>query len=158
MNSKSELFEKLKAEGPLSMAEAHLLDQSLAEQEGIRSVVRELEDDTPSMAWRSGLNERLLAVTPTPRKSWFSLRALAGLGTVAACTLALILVLRPEAPRPMSAPSVTVSESSVEQVLLDAHRSSSFALATGAGDGSAPTRTDTPAPVIHWTESDFESF
>ena len=114
---------KLWEEQPMTLDESLALDDALEAQAGLGRLVHDLPDPEPSLAWRSALNGRLMAVSPKRRKSpvwtWLS-------GGVAATALAAFAFVNliPETPNPEPrvdpAPVVT-SSTGVEESLLTAH-------------------------------------
>ncbi len=91
------------------------LDQQLNAdgQQAVRQVVRELPEESMSMAWRSDLNERLLQMTPAKRKRWHLLdwRPALGVGLAVVAFGFLILPNR-------SAPS---ANGTLEESLASVH-------------------------------------
>ncbi|MFZ4507493.1 MAG: hypothetical protein ACOYON_07330 [Fimbriimonas sp.] len=85
-------------------------------QQSVRSWVQSIPEDVPSMAWRSELNEKLLAMaTQNAKKSWQSLVWRPALGLVMAGALAAILLIHPNS-------AATPKESSLEAHLLEQYR------------------------------------
>ncbi len=157
MSMNREWMRKLENEETLSMSEAHALDEALSAQTPVGDVVGQLENDAPSLAWRSQLNEKLFALSAAPAPKRFQWWRAAGFGTA---TAALALVVFISVPRTRSSvtPVVANQEISAEQVLLDSHRSTVFALSTGAGDGAKPLSPEVSAPAPTWTEAELEAF
>lgn len=155
MKEKRDILKKFVNEESLTMADSHELDQLLDASEPLGVAMRELSDDEPSLAWRSSLNERLIAMH-APRRSRGRLWGMARLGTAVAVTASIVFMAKPaETTAPSSLQS---SSSSAEQILLDAHRMNVFALSTGAGDGSEPIQAQTSTVPHEWTEADLGSF
>lgn len=105
---------------------SQMLDSQLesAGQQAIRKIVEGLPDDTLSMAWRSQLNERLLAAStvrrPRFRLSWIAMPAA---GAAVAYALAVAVFLHaPGTALPQAQPSHNYA---VEAGLLDAYRQES---------------------------------
>jgi len=62
-------------------------------QGAVRRIVKSLPEDTPSLHWRSSLNERILALGPVKKgltSLGIALRALAGAGLVGALALSVV--------------------------------------------------------------------
>jgi len=141
---------------------SQMLDSKLesAGQQAIRQVVHDLPEDTLSMAWRSSLNERLLAVPvarrPRFRFSWIAMPA----GAAVACALAIAVFLHAPGSA-MPQPQVR-NGSSVETGLLEAYRQESVTHEIeGAGpdpsfDSSHPSIVDAASESIN-SEVDPES-
>jgi hypothetical protein len=123
-----ELIGKLKGEQPLSAEEALRLDSALESERGqmVASIVSGLVDESPSLAWRSSLNERL---AKSARKSRAALAWRFGFGaTAAAATFVLAVILMqptsvPDraAPEPRNTVDNTPKES-VEDAILAGHQ------------------------------------
>jgi len=133
------------------------LDEKLssAAQEAVRGWVRALPEDTPSMAWRSALNERLLAEQQARRRHarflWMA-RPVAALALAA--SFAMVFLMRPSpAPRPHP-------QANLGAVLVATHQESD-SLSDLSGVGLNPTEAVTYAtatPTGTWTESDVEGY
>lgn len=123
--------------------------------EAVRDGVRALAEDTPSLEWRSRLNERLRAVAPKPARRWF-LRPWAAVAAGVA-GLALLLVSMPPrtAERPVDGPSLEAS-------LISTHRETVRSTDL-AGVGVTPhdlAAAHRPAPAASpydWNELDLET-
>jgi len=138
-----------------------------AAQQAMRDVVRNIPDDSLSMAWRSSLNEKLLAEVAVQKKrqrfNWY-LRPALGLGL--ACTLAVLVVFRPAptAKRSQGQPPV-VSQSGIEAALVTTHRQSTVAWdVAGVGLNPVEMSTDSDSVPVRssgsssgWSEDDLES-
>lgn len=129
-------------------------------QIAMRDVVRALPEESLSMAWRSGLNEALLAEgakRQRRRRFLWLFRPAAGLAMAGA--LAAVFVIRTStvvdpAPKPTTTPSL-------EAELLSAHNQVSQ-YADVAGSGVRPTDAayasrDRTSDDWDWTEVDIES-
>lgn len=151
MNEREHWINKLILEEPLTLAETLQLEQALESQSGMRNVVENLDDDSPSLAWRSKLNERLLAETPQS-KAKFNWRSIVGFGSAAtACALAAYVIFaRPSAVLPGSDPAPL----STESVLVAAHESNSFVLDSASSSGSQPVSEKVVSETITWSEED----
>lgn len=136
--------------------EVALLDACLSDEstKGVRRWVRSLPEDEPSLAWRSGLNERLLAQRPAARRPWFLHPA----WSVAAAGV-LAVVFWATRMQPVQG---TASGVSLEAALVSTHRDSVRASEI-AGVGMAPHDLATlhkPAPAaarFDWNEMDMET-
>ncbi|MBL8060537.1 MAG: hypothetical protein JNK63_07475 [Chthonomonas sp.] len=155
MKLNPEITKKLVQEESLQMAESHELDQMLSASDGVGVTLRGLEDSEPSMAWRSGLNERLLSMH-APKRVKARVWGVTGFGTAVAVAASVFFFAK---PAPTSMPSSSLaSRASAEQIMLDAHRMNVFALSTGAGDGSEPLETSSEGTTHQWTEADLGAF
>ncbi|MBS1715315.1 MAG: hypothetical protein JST30_13360 [Armatimonadetes bacterium] len=115
---------KLSEEQPMTPDVVLALDEALEASAGLGKIVHDLPDPEPSLAWRSKLNGRLLAVSPKKRRTavwtWLS-------GGVAATALAAFafvsLSAKPPAPERPDAPNGPVAQASagLEESLLTAH-------------------------------------
>ena len=134
-----------------------------AAQCAMRDVVRALPEDAPSMAWRSGLNERLLVDAARRRRRarfFWALRPAAGLAFAGALTAVFVFRTSPMNPAPTSH-SVASSSSSLEAGLLSTH-SQVAAFADVAGTGVRPIETtyvskNDEDDDLDWSEVDIES-
>lgn len=60
----------------------------------VQVIVRSMPDDTPSMAWRSSLNERLLSLGPVKKRlSAFGIALRAGVGATALAAIFVAVLL-----------------------------------------------------------------
>lgn len=129
-------------------------------QMAMREVVQALPEDSLSMAWRSGLNERLIAEGARHqrrRRFTWALRPAAGLAMAGA--LAAVIVIR-TSPVP-SVSSNPAPKDSFEAALLSAHAEASQD-ADVAGAGIRPMEAnfasrDRVPDNLDWTEFDIES-
>lgn len=116
-----DLFKKLVHEQPLTAEEALRLDSAL-EGEGSKMAqhaVSTLDDDSPSMAWRSSLNQRLTQVSKRRRTAVYW-RFGAAASAVAAVSVLVVSFIQPfEAPS--QPPTRVAAESSVEEAILTDH-------------------------------------
>ena len=116
----------MKADRNFENIDAKLASSS---QKAIQQVVESLPEDTLSMAWRSSLNERLIAESaaykPRLRFSWFAAPA-AGLAVAAVLAVA-VFVHPPTTPNTLvkGDSRVVASAGSVEIGLLDTYRQES---------------------------------
>lgn len=149
---------------PKEMSEVNRVsDEQLSEpaQIAIRNLVREMPDESLSMAWRSGLNEQLLLESRRYQRKtrWmFALRPVAGLALAGA--MAAIFVFRTGA---LDRPSPRLSDSSVslEAELWTAHmESAQFADVAGTGvrpvEATFVSRSST-VDTHDWDEVDVDS-
>lgn len=150
------LIRKLELEQPLNEAEAHLIDQHLADDRW-PVLMREIPQDQVSMAWRSQLNERLLSLGARQKAAsrWMGIwRPVMGLGLAGA--LALVFVSQ-RVPTHAQTPR---KPANLEAALLEIHADSvSYTQIAGAGlapHEAEPVRQSLPAEDIHWTSSDLE--
>ncbi|MCO5295488.1 MAG: hypothetical protein M9921_01390 [Fimbriimonadaceae bacterium] len=125
-------------------------------QQRVREQVRALAEDTPSLEWRSRLNERLRSLAPKPARPWF-LRPTVGLAAGAALAAALFFAQ----PRPVPTGS-GASEPSLEASLILTHRET-VRTTDIAGVGLTPhdlAASHRPAPAASpydWNELDLET-
>ncbi|MBL8048324.1 MAG: hypothetical protein JNJ45_06545 [Chthonomonas sp.] len=143
MNEK-ELMDKLARELPLTAAEEAWLDSHLAEQ--TTSPVGALPQEEPSLAWRSELNERLLALQPKPkRRPWFLVGGLASGAAAAALAWAML------------APTTKVMgpAGSIEADMVASHELLVQQASAGllVDDGAQPVNQD----VLEWMENPDDS-
>lgn len=118
-----ELRNKVRDEQPLSLEETLRLDEALETQTAVGVFVGELSDGEPSLEWRSGLNNRLLATrTVKKRRTWFTWGSV-GIATAAAATWIVMMPLgnKPSPPEPRR-PVARQSNGSIEESLISAHR------------------------------------
>lgn len=124
-------------------------------QVSVARCVSELEEETPTLAWRSELNERLLKVNRSrPRQRTLIWKTAFGLG-LAACLAWVALTVRPMTPGPAAV--VTPTSSSLEAQLLEVHEEHvNLRLVAGSGllnhVESEPVADESAA--IRWSESD----
>jgi hypothetical protein len=125
------------------------VDELLASENQARvsRIVHSLPEEAPSMLWRSGLNEAVLAqckAVHQRRRFWTFARPTLGLG--AACVLAFAVFLRVPSPQsavqPLGGAAVTSETPSVEASLFEIHRTDVRA-SDVVGSGLDPT--DSPA-------------
>lgn len=83
-------YQKIKAEKPLDWQESAELDLALASQQPLKNLVSALDDPEPSLAWRSELNEKLLAVAKKKKRQTF-VPWLGGFAAAVACTAAVVV-------------------------------------------------------------------
>lgn len=127
-------------------------------QNAMRDFVRALPEDAPSMAWRSGLNEALLAEgakRQRRRRFFWVFRPAVGLAMAGA--LAAVFVIRTSSVV-VPTPQPTTS---FEAELLSAHTQVSQ-FADVAGSGVRPTEAtyvsrDRSSEDFDWSEVDIES-
>lgn len=119
--------------------------------------VQNLDDEEPSMAWRSQLNEKLLALrTPAKRKSFWHAWRWAGAGAMAAGALAIVMFLN--APKDAVVPEkLTANPSSIEAGLIAAHQESAGALDLGSNTRMPMLEGGKPSSSSMWTDADLET-
>ncbi len=120
-----ETFEKIAHEQALTIEEALELDFELEESASMQSLLHGMEDPTPSLAWRSELNSRLLAVSPRAKKTktwaWLSGFSLTGL---AVAGLVMVFAKPPTSSPVPDQPTIQLSarkSPAVEESLINAH-------------------------------------
>lgn len=133
------------------------LDASLETQaqKTVAGLVSQLEDETPTLTWRSELNERLLKVGRSrPRQQTLIWKTAFGLG-LAACLAWVALTVRPLPTGPSTVASP--SSQSLEAQLLEVHEQH-VNVRLVAGSGLLNHIESEPAPdpsaAIQWSESD----
>jgi len=136
------------------------VDRALAgvESAKVAKLVRSLPEDAPSMAWRSHLNERILAAgrKRKARRSWARIwMPAAGLGTSAAIA-ASVFFLWIGGARPVNA----VPEQSLEASMVSVHRDDvrfSELAGPGLSESDASSSQDGGRANGKWKESDLEA-
>ena len=83
-------LDKIKAEKALDWQGSAALEHALEAQSPLKTLVASLEDPSPSLAWRSQLNEKLVAVS-VKRKRKSLVPWIGGLAAAAACVSALFI-------------------------------------------------------------------
>jgi hypothetical protein len=134
-----------------------------ASQQAMRSVVKALPDDTLSMAWRSGLNERLVAESAQRQRrqriSWF-LRPALGFGLAGA--LAMVAFFHSSTQTSKVQPLARNSSGRLEAALVNTHSQVTLAMDV-AGVGVTPAEasygsSDVPQSIATgWSEEDLDS-
>lgn len=131
------------------------LDEKLAESEPIAGLVRSLPEESVSMAWRSALNERVLAESARRQKSqriaWVW-RPAAGLAVASGLAMALLFKSAPVESPPLARVPIEAS-------LLDLHRE---AVVASEVSGQTPSGVPEEAPKLDastnpWTEDDLNN-
>ncbi|MGV3616991.1 MAG: hypothetical protein ACO1SV_16815 [Fimbriimonas sp.] len=138
--------------------DAHLAEPA---QMAMREVVRALPEDSLSLSWRSGLNERLVAEAARSRKRarfFWALRPAAGLAFAGA--LAAMFVVR-MGSAPLDSTPTAGGRPSFEAELLSAHTEvATYADVAGTGvrpiEAAYATRGQSSAD-LDWSEVDIES-
>ncbi|HMS55347.1 MAG TPA: hypothetical protein PKA27_08080 [Fimbriimonadaceae bacterium] len=111
----NELLQKLESESGLNEQEQVLLDQLLAESEGVKASLQHLEEDQLSMAWRSELSSKLATMPVAPKPRWLVwIRPVAGLALAGALATVAFLPKSIDRPAPVQA--------DVERELVSLHR------------------------------------
>lgn len=150
-----ELMKKIAREARLTAAEERQLENELAAQEAIRQTVANLHDDEPSMAWRSALNERLLAVSPKPKRATWSRWLAPASGFVAGLAVAgmawwMTTTRQPQVVAPASA--------SFEAQLLEAHDHGAALVEFAPGSLDSPVaQAGHDEGGFQWTEEDLRT-
>jgi hypothetical protein len=129
-------------------------------QRAVARLVASLPEESPSMVWRSGLNEALLAVSVKQRRRHrFLLIARPALALAAMSAFALVMFMRPTSVEPAS-PKQPAAVSSLAASLLDLHQNDVRTMdVAGVGlDPNEPmvdTSVATPSPSDD-SEADLE--
>lgn len=92
------------------------IDEKLncASQLKIKEVVKSLPEEELSLAWRSELNEKLLAIQAPVRKAWWKAMWVPSSGLALAAAIASVMFFAPK-------PTDKVSSESVASLMLEAH-------------------------------------
>lgn len=133
------------------------LDELLSStaQQAVRDVVRELPEESLSLAWRSQLNERLIQVQPKSRlRTRFERAWIPAVGLALAGCLAMVVTLRnpavqtQQAPRDIEASLVRsyAERTTMEDLATDGLSIHEVSETTLAADSSDP-----------WTDTDLDS-
>ena len=153
MNMNRDLMQKMLREEKLTAEEQLQLDALLEKQAGTQPLLQQLDEDTPSMAWRSALNERLHAVTPAPSRPRFAwLRWAPLVGAVAAGAVVFTMMNKPVQPSPQSVANTP------EAVLVQSHLATTFAMDTGSVDGNHLNGAESETAPVTWTAEELGSF
>jgi len=144
-------FKIVRSEAPMDPVTELELDVLLdsASQLQVAEWVGSLPEDSPSLEWRSRLNERLMTEAKTPRRPrrFFVWAGSTGL-VVAAAIAGVVVFWTPSAEVP-SAPA------SVEAQLVAAHLECASSVDMNLQLEQRPTQGDLASPI--WTEADFEA-
>lgn len=122
-------------------------------QRTIARLVAGLENESPSMVWRSGLNEALRVEScRVQRRRRFFFVARPMLGLAAACALAFVVFIHPQTsePKPVSTANQIVASNqqpSVEAALVNLHIDDSRAMDV-AGVGLNPDDTSSDQDTV----------
>lgn len=121
-----ELIKKLREEATLSASESLKLDQALELQENVGNLVSELPEPSLSLAWRSELNEKLLAQSSKKKKvarlGWFS-----GITASVALCAAFLFIVKSSGPTSeqnvakIPTHSIKKDSKGVEELIITAH-------------------------------------
>jgi hypothetical protein len=139
------------------------LDEQLASeaQEAVRGFVKALPHEELSLAWRSGLNERLLAASAKQRRQrLFGWVWKPAFGLSVAGALAILTLMRPSAPTPVIRGSGDVN-GVIEASIVSTHRDSN-AYSDVVGVGLLPVevasgRTTSSPTRVDWDEVDIDT-
>ena len=120
-----DLLKKLTSEQALTAEETLRLDRTLdlGEASETARMVSLLPEDAPSMAWRSGLNERLATVS-RKRRSALYWRFGTATAAVAACSFLVFSLVRPaDHARPIQGGAVVenTKRASLEDAIIGEH-------------------------------------
>lgn len=135
-----ELKKKLANEQHLSVEEALRLDQALEAESNVSALMKSLEDEAPSLAWRSALNEKLIASTGR-RKRTYAVRWVSGFAATAAVAIFAFVSLPRVNPiatdyQPQNTVK-TVKSTGLEESLLTAHMEADIESGLGVSTESA---------------------
>lgn len=133
------------------------LDEKLSSSEhlAVRSWIAELEQDSPSLAWRSELNQKLMLESKArDAKRRLGLRLVPAFGLACAAVFGLMMI-RPQQAG-ISAP--VAKPVPVESVLASAHIDALAALGVSANPVAYPLETASETlPGFEWSESDLDT-
>ncbi|MFQ3587848.1 MAG: hypothetical protein SNJ74_00125 [Fimbriimonadaceae bacterium] len=149
-----DLLKKLQNEVPLNPEEERLLEAGLASeaQQKVAQMVGRLPDEGVSLAWRSSLNEKLLAQQSKRQRRervFWVLRPASALA-IAATVWGVYLAGNPR-------PVATVERPNIEISMIEAHKQTetvSFVSATGMGAFDVPRNGVSNSMTIEWEEVD----
>lgn len=134
---------KLRDDHALTVEDTLRLDEALEAGKPLAGLLKSLDDSTPSLAWRSELNQKLLLVSKKGRRS-LGLRWVSGFAAVAAVTLVAFVAVRKPEPRPDVRRTVPVAQSvanaNIEESLVKAH----FEADMESGLGFATVQSEPP--------------
>lgn len=141
--------------------EIHGIDEKLASaaQKQVRDAVRNLPEEPLSMAWRSQLNEQIVAVTvKKQRVQLFGWIWKPAAGLAVACSLAVLFVWRTQ---PTNFVQPSRNDSGIEAALMAAHQESTV-MSYVVGPGLAARDPETAQKLNltredDWSEVDFNS-
>lgn len=153
------LKKKLENEEKLTVADTFALDQALEEQAVLQTMVHDLEEEGASLAWRSRLNEKLIATSAPvkPRNRWTMFRIWAPVSAGVACLAVLgVFLMKPMKSAPQS--EGTVSAQELEREMLAAHFGSGIAVEYHSGVVSEPTGEPVETQTPTWSSEDLEMF
>lgn len=118
--------------------EVIVTEEMLQRQSEVRQVVAGLRDETPSMAWRSELNLKLLAASDAKQKKhrtrrWTAWGSSFGATAALACAATFVFLGSPKGAEPRSG----AASSSMTRELLEVHQESAIlASVSAAGPGA----------------------
>jgi hypothetical protein len=147
MAMNKELFEKLAREEELSPAEHLMLEEALESGADWGVIVRgSLDGPEPSMAWRSGLNQKLAALQPRRRRqAW--LPAGIGFAAVAACGAWAAFFMLGPGPRGSQPVAAQSGDLTLEMAIADVHRD-----ALTQADAGVYVPAETTLAAYNWSE------
>lgn len=151
-----ELNEKLRLEQPLTLEESLQLDSILEESTEMSAWLNPNAAESPSLAWRSQLNEKLLAHAPKPKRSfrWGRVPQLATLAaTIAFATFSATSFMASKVtPTPESATGI-----SPEELMISAHLQNNFSTVVTVPSES-PSTTQEASGTIHWSPEELSTY
>lgn len=134
-----DLLRKLEDERSLTPDEWLRLDDALDSEDArlTQTLVRSLESEEPSLAWRSDLNVRLAQASKAQRQRKTVLRWLPVMAAPVAAGCAILMMMTPKTntPHPIAGnrhPVISTAKESVEARMMDFHRDAMTPLAVGA--------------------------
>jgi hypothetical protein len=147
---------KLEAEIALTRHEQVDLELGLESEAQLqaRAWAGAMADDSPSLAWRSELNERLIALqsrSARKRRSPLIWISASSLGLVGAAAIAVALL------RPTEVPVNPAADNSIEATLVATHIDSISALDSGVLVAPRPTTETGVSRGPSWDEVDVEA-
>lgn len=132
------------------------IDEALESTDSIRQMVASLPDETPSLAWRSQLNERIYQSQSKVHKRVVFWKFFAPATSVAACCVAYILIAAPF--RAHSVDSNVAVKRTIEDEIISNHVAQEVESFTGTAIGSEPINAPTDDNTVYWSREDLESF
>lgn len=143
----------------LSNRDAEALDRALANKESLKiaKVVQGIPDEVPSMAWRSALNEQIIAAADRKKHRRFWARIwmpAAGVGTTAAIAVSMVVLLLGPGPGNGADEGATLEAS-----MVTAHRDDvrfNELAGPGLSQADANQAKQNSGSSTDWKESDVE--
>lgn len=149
-----ELLNKLMNEDTLSAADEARLDAALSASNSVRGLMAQLPEESPSMQWRSELNEKLLALQPAPAKRFVWWKFTAPVAIAAAAMAGTIFLRHPAANLAPIQPNANV-----ESMLIASHLETEAAMDVSSVDPGTPkAEAAKEQEEQSWSPHDLDSF